>query len=243
MLEAEKDERPFRTLCQEYGISRKTGYKWLYRYQDCRDPRVLVDLSRSDNGPPFASTGLGGLTELSAWWIRLGIRHERIEPGKPQQNGRLERMHLTLKKEACTPPSVSVSGQQGIFDRFRKRYNEERPHEALEYKVPLDLYAASDKLYSIYEHGSLYSLGVENILVDERGKIKWKNHVLKVGVALKNELVDVHMLQNRRWSFSYGPVVLGTFDETNPKGGLIQKKKCHPCPWSKVFTMFRVAQS
>jgi len=86
---------------------------------------------RSDNGPPFAAPGLAGMTELSVWWHKLGIRHERIAPGKPQQNGRLERFHLTLKQRTATPPEASLRRQQRTFDRFRKEYNEDRPHEAL----------------------------------------------------------------------------------------------------------------
>src|SRR5688572_7756551 len=90
----------------------------------------LPEVIRSDNGSPFATKGAGGLSELSAWWVRLGIRPERIEPGKPQQNGRHERMHLTLKKETALPPRASMLAQQRRFDAFRREYNDERPHEA-----------------------------------------------------------------------------------------------------------------
>ena len=86
---------------------------------------------RSDNGAPFASIGVGGLSRLSAWWVRLGILPERIEPGKPQQNGRHERMHRTLKQETLRPPAASAQAQQRRFDHFRERYNEVRPHESL----------------------------------------------------------------------------------------------------------------
>lgn len=89
---------------------------------------------RSDNGPPFASTGAGGLTALAVWWLRLGIRLERIEPGKPQHNGRQERFHLTLKLDV--PPQRDLRAQQRAFDLYRVEYNEERPHEALAPLVP-----------------------------------------------------------------------------------------------------------
>ncbi len=98
---------------------------------------------RSDNGPPFATPGLGGLSELSVWWIRLGITPERIEPGEPQQNGRHERMHRTLKEDTTSPPSPTRMGQQRAFDCFRRTYNQERPHEALEMKTPAWLFAPS----------------------------------------------------------------------------------------------------
>jgi len=103
----------------------------------------LPEAIRSDNGPPFAPTGAGGLTKLSVWWMRLGISHERIDPGKPQQNGRHERMHLTLKQEAASPPAADFMAQQRVFDRFRKLYNEERPHEALEQRPPSSCYELS----------------------------------------------------------------------------------------------------
>jgi transposase InsO family protein len=102
---------------------------------------------RTDNGPPFASVAPGGLSRLAMWWIRLGIRHERIEPGCPQQNGRHERFHLTLKQETASPPCASRAAQQRAFQRFQQTYNCERPHEALEYRTPQSLYSASARLY------------------------------------------------------------------------------------------------
>jgi putative transposase len=100
---------------------------------------------RSDNGVPFACKGLAGLTQLSAWWLKLGIRHERIEPGCPEQNGRHERMHLTLKQATASPPCTSMRKQQRAFDHFRKEYNDERPHEALGMDVPAQHYERSDR--------------------------------------------------------------------------------------------------
>ena len=103
---------------------------------------------RSDNGEPFASTSTAaGLSKLSAWWVRLGIRLERIDPGKPQQNGRHERMHLTLKEATCMPPRHSLGRQQRAFDRFLVHYNEVRPHQALELETPSSLYVPSPRRY------------------------------------------------------------------------------------------------
>jgi transposase InsO family protein len=102
-------------------------------------PRAI----RTDNGSPFASTGLAGLTLLSVCWVRLGIGLERIEPAKPQQNGRHERMHRTLKEATTSPPKANLRAQQRAFDEFRREYNEERPHDALGQQPPAAVYRPS----------------------------------------------------------------------------------------------------
>ena len=102
---------------------------------------------RSDNGPPFASPGAGGLSPLAVWWLKLGIRPERIVAGKPQQNGRHERVHRTLKQETATPPADGVPAQQQRFDAFRALYNHERPHEALGQQTPASAYRSSPRPY------------------------------------------------------------------------------------------------
>ena len=108
----------------------------------------LPQAIRTDNGVPFASAwALYGLSKLSVWWLRLGIRLERITPGHPEQNGRHERMHLTLKDAATRPAAANVLQQQGRFDDFVDEYNRERPHQALGMKVPADLYRPSDRVY------------------------------------------------------------------------------------------------
>lgn len=139
----------------------------------------LPEAIRSDNGSPFAAaSSLHGMTELSLWWMRLGIRHERIAPGKPQQNGRHERMHLTLKQATVSPPERSHKAQQRSFDRFRAEYNYERPHEALNNEVPADFYELSrvplpdpyfgaDFEYPDFEY--------ELFKADDRGGIYWTN--------------------------------------------------------------------
>jgi putative transposase len=106
----------------------------------------LPAVIRTDNGVPFASAkALYGLSKLSVWWLRLGIGIERIRPGHPEQNGRHERMHLTLKTEATTPAAANVLQQQARFDTFVERYNRERPHQALGMKVPADVYTPSPR--------------------------------------------------------------------------------------------------
>jgi len=107
----------------------------------------LPDRIRTDNGSPFATTSVRGLSRLSIKWIKLGIVHERIDPGEPQQNGRHERMHRALKRDTATPPAFSLREQQDRFDQFRHCFNEERPHEALGLTTPGSVYVASARSY------------------------------------------------------------------------------------------------
>ena len=107
----------------------------------------LPDAIRTDNGQPFAGLGIGALTTLSIWWLKLGIMPERIELGHPEQNGRHERMHRTLKEAVASPPKDNFVEQQRIFDDFREEYNFDRPHQSLEGKRPADIYQASTRTY------------------------------------------------------------------------------------------------
>lgn len=108
----------------------------------------LPQVIRTDNGVPVGSAhALYGLTKLAVWWLRLGIQIERTKPGHPQQNGRHERMHLTLKREAAKPAAANVLQQQARFDDFLRRYNTDRPHQSLDMKVSADVYARSPRLY------------------------------------------------------------------------------------------------
>jgi len=189
---------------------------------------------RSDNGPPFASTGVGGLSALSIWWIRLGITPERIEPGKPQQNGRHERMHLTLKQETATPPADDFISQQRSFDRFRKRYNEERPHEALGQVPPARVYQPSSRVFSEPRRSGAIDYDTEQALVDRDGFIRFGKRRFFIGSALAHELVDLHPVRDRCWQVNFGPVLLGLLDEDNKRPDLIRPK---PRRSRKVETM------
>jgi transposase InsO family protein len=176
---------------------------------------------RSDNGAPFASTGAGGLTELSAWWTALGSRHERIDPGKPQQNGQHERMHGTLKRETASPPAATLRAQQRRFDRWRKQFNEERPHQALAWKTPADLYAPSDRLLPKKLERDWFPIDCERALVDKRGFVRWKGRRVQISPALRHQLVDFRAThRRRRWMITFGPVVLGSYDERSRKRSL-----------------------
>jgi transposase InsO family protein len=180
----------------------------------------LPEAIRSDNGPPFASTGPGGLSELSAWWIHLGIRHERIEPGKPQQNGRHERMHRTLKYETALPAAKTPRGQQGRFDRWRKEFNEERPHEGIAMATPASLYVPSARLFPEKLERDQYPFDVERALVDTRGYIRWHGRRVFIGSALSDQLVELRPARHRRWTVCFGPVVLGCYDPRDRRARL-----------------------
>ena len=168
---------------------------------------------RSDNGAPFASTGLGGISTLSAWLIKLWIRPERIVSGHPEQNGRHERMHRTLKAETAKPPRANLKDQQRAFDGFRKEYNIERPHEALGQEVPATFYQPSrrmlpDKLTEI-EYPSYFTVRQ----VRHNGEIKWKGEFVYISQALAGEPVGLRQIGERGWEvrFSFHP--LGILDE------------------------------
>jgi putative transposase len=167
---------------------------------------------RTDNGSPFASRGLEGLTRLSVWWLKLGIEPERIEPGKPEQNGRHERMHLTLKKETATPPAETIRGQQKRFDEFRKEYNQERPHEGLGMRTPASLYEASSRIYPARlidpEYGREYVIR----RVGGRGEFRWEGSKIYLCRALVGELIGIRAETDRIWKIYFGKEELATFD-------------------------------
>ena len=143
---------------------------------------------RSDNGTPFASTGAGGLTRLSARWAKMGIQLERIQPGKPQQNGRHERMHGTLKAEACKPAQKTPKAQQARFDAFRAEYNGERPHEALGQIPPTRLYHPSPRPYAAPKGDPDY--GDDQVRrIRTSGEIRWSGGLIFVSEALVGEAV------------------------------------------------------
>jgi putative transposase len=168
-------------------------------------PRVI----RSDNGPPFASLGAGGLCRLSVWWIKLGIKPERIEPGQPSQNGRHERLHETLKLEGCRPPAVNRRAQQQRFDVFRRVYNEERPHEALANATPSMMYRASPRPYPARLAEVVYPDSWQVRQVRQDGSIKWGGEYLFVSEVLVGEPVGLEEAAGDVWRVQFGPVVLG----------------------------------
>lgn len=168
---------------------------------------------RTDNGPPFASVGLGGLSPLAVWWIKLGILPERIVPGHPEQNGRLERFHRTLKAETAQPPEATGHRQQRAFDTFRQRYNQERPHEALGQEPPARRYRRSWRSYPARVLAPEYEPGVIVRRVRRNGQIKWKGGLLYLSEALRGERVGLQPQDERFWAVQFGPLRLGLLDE------------------------------
>ena len=164
---------------------------------------------RSDNGPPFASKAIGGLSRLSVWWIQLGITPERIEPGKPQQNGRHERMHLTLKQQTASPPEETMPDQQRAMDRFRHDYNDVRPHEALGQTPPARHYEPSPRLMPDKPREPEYGGDVEVRRVRPDGYALWRGASLKLTPLLAAQPVAFKAIDEDEWELWYGPVLLG----------------------------------
>ena len=167
----------------------------------------------SDNGPPFGSRGLGGLSRLSVWLLRLGIQPVFIQPGHPEQNGRHERFHETLKAETAPPPRASIRAQQAAFDRFQQHYNWERPHEALGMQTPDEVYRPARRAMPAqlpeYEYGD--QLEVRRVRHD--GSMKWCSRFIFVGETLAGELVGVERERDGPRSLFLGPMRIGIVHE------------------------------
>jgi transposase InsO family protein len=171
---------------------------------------------RSDNGSPFASAGAGGLTQLSARWAKMGIRLERIWPGRPQQNGRHERMHRTLKDETCQPPATNRAEQQASFDAFRQQFNFDRPHEALGQRQPAELYAPSPRRFAEPKGDPDYGHDLVR-RVRSNGEIKWNGDLVFVSEVLVGEAVGVAERPDGHWLVSFADVALGLIDRSTGK--------------------------
>jgi len=168
----------------------------------------------TDNGAPFAvSNAICGLSALSVWWIQLGIRHYRIQPGKPQQNPRHERMHRTLKAEATRPPGANLKCQQRKFDAFRKEFNEVRPHQALGQKTPSEVWRPSPRPYPRRTPKPEYPAHFETRRVTCVGHIKFKNRMLFLSSNLLGDTVALEEIDDAIWSIYYYDVLIARFDE------------------------------
>ncbi len=164
---------------------------------------------RSDNGPPFASCGAGGLSQLSVKAIKAGVVPERIEPGKPQQNGRLERLHLTLLQDTANPPARSLRQQIMRLRSFQRLYNEERPHQALGNQTPAENYCVSPRRFDGVLREPSYGSDYTVRRVRHNGEIKWQGNTIYVSAALTGEPVGLIENNTGDYVVSYGPVLLG----------------------------------
>lgn len=193
---------------------------------------------RTDNGVPFASSAIARLSTLSVWWIKLGIYPELIEPGQPQQNGKHERMHRTLKKEATIPPEKNLKTQQGRFDNFRREYNSLRPHEALEMKRPSELYTGSKRRMpgklGHWDYPSHYDVR----LVSNNGGLRWNTHRVPVSHTLIKEYIGFEEIDDGIYNVYYCDFLIGRFfEEIHRIKDLIERqptrqrvvKESYPC--------------
>ena len=172
---------------------------------------------RSDNGPPFAACGVAGLSRLSVWWIKLGIVPERIAAGHPEQNGRHERMHRTLKAETATPSAANRRQQQRAFDRFRREYNEERPHEALAMETPASCYEPSPRAYPARVPVPEYDSGCVVRRVYPHGQFFWRGHDVFLGKALAGERIGLQAMDDRYWRVYFASMPIAYLDEVKNK--------------------------
>jgi putative transposase len=163
---------------------------------------------RSDNGAPFASKAVGGLSRLSVWWIQLGILPERIEPGNPQQNGRHERFHRTLKEQTTKPPAHTLAEQQRAFDYFRRDYNDERPHEALGQKPPASVYEPSWRPLRA-PRAPEYGDGFDTRRAGPNGCLSIGGASLYVGSLLAGQPLGLKQTDDDEWDLYYGPLHIG----------------------------------
>ena len=152
---------------------------------------------RSDNGPPFASCGVAGLSRLAVWWIKLGIRPQRIAAGHPEQNGRHERMHRTLDQHAAQPPQADRRAQQRAFDAFRREYNEQRPHEGLAMRTPASAYRNSPRPFPERLPPSEYGTAMKVRRVMQHGQFFWNYNGVFLGKVLAGERIGLLPIDDR----------------------------------------------
>jgi transposase InsO family protein len=181
---------------------------------------------RSDNGAPFASRGAGGLSRLSVKVIKAGVVPERIVPGKPQQNGRLERLHLTLLQDTASPPARSLREQLDRLRRFQQLYNDERPHQALGNATPSEHYAVSPRRFDGVLRAPSYSADHEVRYVRHNGEIRWQGDTIYISEALIGEPVGLLEGEDGSSTVSYGPIALGVIAHD---GDRLHKPRRRPC--------------
>lgn len=167
---------------------------------------------RTDNGPPFASRALAGLSQLAVYLLKLGVVPERIAAGHPEQNGRHERMHRTLKQETAQPPAANRRAQQRAFDGFRQEYNQERPHEALGQRTPASCYTPSWRPYPARLPQPEYDSGLQVRRVETKGQFSWKHEHVFLTEVLAGERIGLERIDERYWRVYFMAVPIGRFD-------------------------------
>jgi len=215
-----------------HGLGGRTGFEEVQplfelAFRECGLPLIL----HTDNGAPFASTGLAGLSRLSVWWLKLGIWPQRSRAGHPQDNGRHERMHKTLKQYTADPPEASLPRQQAAFAAFLDEFNQQRPHEALGQTPPAEHYHRSrrefpQRLLSRPDYPDEWEVRK----VKNSGRIKWKGKALGVNTALTGEYLGLKPLDDGLWELYFLHYPLGVFDETRYR---IRPRKNTPHPKTK----------
>jgi transposase InsO family protein len=173
----------------------------------------LPEAIRTDNGAPFASTGIHGLCALNVWWMQLGIVHQRIRPASPQENGQHERMHKELKRETTRPPAATLRSQQRRFDGFRRRYNEERPHDGIEGDLPEERWEPSPRPYPERVASPEYPSHLEVRRVSAAGTFRMKAKQPFLSNALADEHIGLEEVGDGLWNIVYYKTLLGRIDE------------------------------
>lgn len=192
-------------------VGARAGFERLFREYG------MPDAIRSDNGPPFSSPALCGLSRLNVWWIKLGIAHQRIERGKPQENGAHERMHRTLKAETTRPPERNQATQQGRFDGFRAEFNLERPHEALGQIPPASLYTASMRPMPDALPKPEYPGHFETRSVRHTGGFRFRGREIFLSEVLSSELIGLEEVDDGIWSVYFYDYFLARMNERSFK--------------------------
>ena len=172
-------------------------------------PRAI----RTDNGVPFATSGIHGLSQLNVWWMRLGIQHQRIHPGRPQQNGAHERMHRTLKRGAIRPPRDTAAAQQRAFNRFRTEYNEERPHATLGGQTPASRYQPSPRPYPRVLPPQEYPGHFLVKKITTGGTFRFQHRLLFLANSLTHHHIGLEETADGIWSIYFNTVLLAKLDE------------------------------
>ena len=199
----------FVLCCRIVAPSARGVRPWFERaFREYGLPRAL----RTDNGSPFATTGAARLSQVAVWWLKLGIQLDRIDPGHPEQNGRHERFHLTLQQETTTPPAATAAQQQRRFDRMRREFNGERPHEALGQQPPARVYVPSPRPYPARLEDPWYDATHQVRRVKRTGQIKWHGADVFVSEAVRGELVGLAETERGDWTVRFMHVELGRID-------------------------------